>query len=225
MSWVALVVAKAPVPGRVKTRLSPPLNRDQAADLAAAALLDTIALAERAVGGDPDRVVIALAGDLADGARPDALAHALRRWRVVPQQGADLGERLAEAHQQVARLRPGQASVQIGMDTPQVSPSDLRRAAMRLSRFDAVVGAADDGGWWLLALRDPTTATVLRGVPMSRPTTARDTRRALGRHGSSLAAGPLARDIDTWSDALAVARLAPGTLTGAVVGALVQEHA
>ena len=223
MSWVALVVAKAPVPGQVKTRLSPPLTCDQAADLAAAALLDTIALTEDAVGGDPDRVVIALAGDLAASARPEALTHALRGWRVVEQRGRNLGERLANAHHQVARLCPGRASVQVGMDTPQVSAGDLRRAASQLRQFDAVLGAASDGGWWLLALRDPATASVLDGVPMSRPSTARDTRRALLRHGCSVGQASVVRDIDSWPDALDAARLAPGTLSGAVVDALGRE--
>lgn len=80
-----LVMAKAPVPGRAKTRLAVHTGDDVAADLAAAALLDTVAAVEATPGA---RGHLALAGDLADGARGAELAHAVRGWTITPSAAA-----------------------------------------------------------------------------------------------------------------------------------------
>ena len=217
MSWSVLVVAKAPVPGRVKTRLCPPLTADQAADLASAALLDTLALAERAVGGDHDRVILALEGELSQATRSAELVAAVSEWHVVAQRGRRFSDRLVHAHAEALRLRPGRSTVQIGMDTPHASAHALQQAGAGLASFDAVLGAAEDGGWWLLALRDPRAAGVLADVPMSRATTAAATARALGALGCSLGAAAPTHDIDEWPDALASASLEPHTRTAASV--------
>jgi hypothetical protein len=95
------------------------------------------------------------------------------------------------------------------MDTPQVDAARLRSVAERLATHEAVLGPAVDGGWWSLALRDPTRARVLRSVPMSLPTTGRDTREALESARLTVAEGPVLRDVDTASDADLVADEAP----------------
>ena len=77
-------MAKAPVAGRAKTRLAAHIGDDVAADLAAAALLDTVAAVEATPGA---RGHLALAGDLADGARGADLADAVRGWTITPQRG------------------------------------------------------------------------------------------------------------------------------------------
>jgi len=191
-----LVMAKAPVPGRVKTRLCPPCSPRQAARLAAAALTDTLtaALACRAA----ERVVLALDGDLT--AWPAGVT-------VIAQRGATFAERLANAWADA-----GGPGIQIGMDTPQVTPALLDRAAADLLApgTDAVFGRALDGGWWAIGMRRPTPA-VFEGVPMSRSDTGRRQRgrlRSLGWHVTELA--PL-QDVDTFADARAVAAAAPGT--------------
>ncbi|TWH68719.1 hypothetical protein JD77_03717 [Micromonospora olivasterospora] len=149
---VLLVLAKAPVPGRVKTRLCPPVRPAEAAEVAAAALLDTLDAARAA----PDVVpVLALAGRLAGAVRGAELRAALAGWRVLPQRGAGLAERLAHAHADAAAAFPGRPVLQIGMDTPQVGPAELAAASARLATVDAVLGPAADGGWWALGLRDP----------------------------------------------------------------------
>jgi glycosyltransferase A (GT-A) superfamily protein (DUF2064 family) len=93
-------------------------------------------------------------------------------------------------------------------------------AAGQLGGADAVLGAAVDGGWWSLGLRDPRHATVLRAVPMSTPDTGRLTRAALEQHGLRVRALPVLRDVDEWPDALAVAAALPGSRFGREVGAL-----
>ncbi|MEV0005484.1 DUF2064 domain-containing protein [Micromonospora sp. NPDC050980] len=205
---VLLVVAKAPVPGAVKTRLCPPATPAQAARIAAAALRDTLDAVAATEGVLP---VLALAGRFADAEDGADLTAAVAGWPVLPQRGDGLADRLAHAHADVADAYPGRPVVQIGMDTPQVTPGRLAAAVRRLSApgTDAVLGPAADGGWWGLGLRDPRRAAALRGVPMSTADTCRLTHAALVGAGLRVGALPTLRDVDDWVDARAVARCAP----------------
>jgi glycosyltransferase A (GT-A) superfamily protein (DUF2064 family) len=205
---ILLVVAKAPVAGTVKTRLCPPAEPAQAARIAAAALRDTL----DAVAATPNVVpVLALAGRLADAADGADLAARVARWAVLPQRGDDLADRLAHAHADVAAAYPGRPVLQIGMDTPQLTAARLAAAVRRLGETatDAVLGPAEDGGWWALGLRDPRQATALRGVPMSSPRTGLRTLMALAGRGLRIGMLPVLRDVDDWTDALAVSSLVP----------------
>jgi hypothetical protein len=199
-----LVVAKAPEAGRVKTRLGADIGMKEAARVAAAALLDTLAAAAAAVG--PGHCHLALDGDLDRAVGARELRKALSGWTTHPQRGADLGARLADAHARV----PGPV-VQVGMDTPHLTAELLLEAAARLVDHDAVLGPAEDGGWWVLGLREPVRAAALHGVRMSTSTTGADTRAALVAVGLDVATTATLRDVDEAADADAVARLAPGT--------------
>ncbi|MGJ9414471.1 DUF2064 domain-containing protein [Aeromicrobium sp. CF4.19] len=190
-----LVVAKAPVPGLAKTRLAATVGDDTAADFAAAALLDTLEAA-RATGW---RVVVSMTGDLDAAARPGQLREALESSVVVHQHGNTFGERLVRAHADAAE---GHGVVQVGMDTPQVTAQQLREAGELLLDHRAVLGHAEDGGWWLLALREPGDAAPLAHVEMSTERTGADTEAVLPR---PLAQVCPARDIDEWQDAFMVA--------------------
>jgi rSAM/selenodomain-associated transferase 1 len=197
LSQVALVViAKSPEPGRSKTRLCPPFTPEQAAMLAEAALRDTLA----AVAAAPARRrVLALDGEpgpwLPSG------------FEVVGQRGNGLGERLGHALEEA-----GGPGLVVGMDTPQLSPALLARAAraLRRPRTDAVLGPALDGGYWTIGLRDPDPA-VFDGVPMSSDRTCEAQRRRLAELGLRIATLPRMRDVDTIDDAHAVARACPGS--------------
>jgi rSAM/selenodomain-associated transferase 1 len=189
-----IVIAKAPVPGRVKTRLTPPLSPTQAAALARAALEDTLATvaAARLAG----RRVVALDGD-PDGWLPDG-------FELVAQRGDGLAQRLARAFDDV-----GGPALLIGMDTPQITPELLDAGLARLSDgADAVFGAAADGGYWAIGLARPDPRVFDR-VPMSESHTGAvqlERLRALGLETHHL---PLLRDVDTFEDARAVAGAAP----------------
>jgi len=189
-----LVVAKAPVPGRVKTRLCPPCRPRQAALVAAAALADTLAAGSAAPFDE--RIL------LLDGDHP-----APAGWRTVPQRGAGLAARLVNGYTDSAAA--GTATLLIGMDTPQVTPDLLADASRRLASpdVDAVLGLAEDGGWWALGLRDAAHADALRHVTMSTPDTGMHTLAALRRRGLRPAPLPLLRDVDTAADAREVAAL------------------
>jgi uncharacterized protein len=205
---VALVVAKAPVPGEAKTRLGKVVGPERAAELAAASLLDTLQACVEAVG--VARCHLALAGDLATGARAEELTEATRGWTIHPQRGDGFAERLVRAHTDAAVV--GAPVVQIGMDTPQVEPGQLREAMTLLTTpDDAVLGPADDGGWWLLGVGGPHLLAHLAEVPMSTGQTCARTRVALARAGATTRDVGALRDIDEIADADAVAALAPST--------------
>jgi rSAM/selenodomain-associated transferase 1 len=191
-----IVLAKTPVPGRVKTRLCPPCTPRQAAGVAAAALADTLDTVAATHASARALVV--------DGDHP-----APAGWARVAQRGGPLGERITHAYADT--LLPGVASLLIGMDTPQVSPALLEMAAHQLSasETDAVLGTAEDGGWWALGLRDPHHAQALRDVPTSTPATGGLTLAALRSRGLRVTHLPVLRDVDTAADAHAVAALCP----------------
>ncbi len=192
-----LVVAKAPVPGLAKTRLAATLGDYRAADIAAAALLDTL----DAVADTPAAArVVALTGDLDAACRAASIRERLSAFAVIEQRGATFAERLANAHADAAATSGCDAVLQIGMDTPQADAALLTRCADLLVDAHAVLGHAHDGGWWLLGVAHPDTAQCLLEVPMSQPDTGALTYAALGRTGASvLLAEPLA-DVDTLSD-------------------------
>ena len=209
----ALVLAKAPVAGRVKTRLCPPYTAAQAAALAAAALADTL----RAVAGSTaaHRVLVL------DG-RPDLVAAA--GFEVMAQRGDGLDERIAAAF----ASHPAEPLPQllVGMDTPQLTADLLDNAMTALldSSTDAVIGPAEDGGYWAVGLRCPN-ADAFVGVPMSRSWTYLAQRARFDRLGLRVATLPSLRDVDDVSDARCVADLAPSTAFAAALRQLDNEMA
>jgi len=189
-----LVIAKAPLPGRSKTRLCPPCTPEQASALAEAALVDTLAAVAATPCGGRTLVLEGPRGDwLPDG------------FDVVPQRGRGLGERLAAAFSH--RDEP---TLLIGMDTPQVSPDLLGEALEQLERpgADAVLGLAEDGGYWAIGLRAPQPAA-FDGVPMSSPRTGACQRERLCRLGLTVRDLPTLRDVDDIDDARSVAAERP----------------
>ncbi|MFJ7903713.1 DUF2064 domain-containing protein [Streptomyces sp. NPDC096198] len=191
-----LVIAKEPVPGRVKTRLTPPYTPREAAALAEAALADTLHTVLRVPAR---RRVLVL-----DGAPGAWLPPG---FDVVPQAPGGLDERIAAA---LTRHADGSALL-IGMDTPQLTPDLL--ATVGHDGHDAWFGPAADGGFWALGLADPARAGALvRGVPMSTDRTGAIQRDRLTAAGLSVADLPVLRDVDTAADAAeAAARCAPGS--------------
>jgi rSAM/selenodomain-associated transferase 1 len=187
------VIAKSPAPGKVKTRLCPPCTPQQAAALAEASLRDTLA-AMAAVAG-PRRAIVL------DGP-PGAW---MTDEHVLAQRGDGLDERLAAALHDL-----GGPALIVGMDTPQVTPGQLRRALRVLEHEGAVLGPASDGGYWCIGLRAPDPR-LLHGVPMSVAHTLDAQRRRLRAHGVAFSEVDELLDVDTMDDARAVAADAPDT--------------
>jgi glycosyltransferase A (GT-A) superfamily protein (DUF2064 family) len=195
------------VPGQVKTRLAATVGDDRAADLAAAALLDTLDLVEEAfpVGTR----AIALTGDLAVAARGAEITERLAGWTVLAQRGATFAERIAHAHEDLHVLT-GAPVVQIGMDTPHLPVDLLRTAAAALGGHQGVLGLAEDGGWWVLALADPRHARLLRHVATSVLDTGAASMTALSGR-VAMTSAPTTYDIDDAADADRAAADAPGS--------------
>ncbi|MFJ4626938.1 DUF2064 domain-containing protein [Streptomyces sp. NPDC088847] len=196
-----LVIAKEPLPGRVKTRLTPPFTPEEAAALAEASLVDTLHVV---LATPARRRVLVLAGAPGPWLPPG--------FDVVPQCDGGLDERLAAAFAGC----DGPALL-IGMDTPQVTPELL---TVDFADCDAYFGPAEDGGFWALGLADPDPA-LLRGVPMSTPTTGAAQRARLTAAGLRVHDLPSLRDVDTANDAELVAAEAP---TGWFAGELARLH-
>jgi glycosyltransferase A (GT-A) superfamily protein (DUF2064 family) len=195
-----LVVAKAPVPGRAKTRLAATVGDQAAAEIAAAALLDTLdAVADTPVAAR----VVALTGELDAAAGAAEIRRRLASFVVIGQRGNDFGDRLANAHTDAAAV-DGHPVLQIGMDTPQVTAELLADCGRRLVESPAVLGFAQDGGWWALGVDAPAFAQCLRVVPMSQPDTGALTLKALRGNGIDVVLlGELA-DFDVADDVAAV---------------------
>lgn len=188
------MIAKAPIPGRVKTRLCPPCTPTEAAGLAEAALSDTLA-AMRATPADRRIVVL-------DG-QPDAwLGHG---FEVIAQRGDGLAERLAGAFEDI-----GEPALVVGMDTPQVQPAALAEGLSALARTPAVLGAAHDGGYWSIGLRTPDRR-VFEGIPMSSTSTGAAQRQRLADLGLDVTSITALADVDDIETARAVAASAPET--------------
>jgi uncharacterized protein len=199
-----LVIAKSPAPGLVKTRLTPPCTPEQAAELAGAALDDTLA----AASGSRRAARRVLVLDGAPGAwLPPGFA-------VVPQRGNGLAARLAAAFQDA-----GGPAFLVGMDTPQVTPELLDAGLGALEEGDACFGAALDGGYWGIGLRraDPEA---FRGVPMGAVSTGTAQLVRLAELGLRTTALPPLRDFDTIDDARAVAAEAPHSRFAAALAAM-----
>lgn len=210
-----LVVAKAPVPGLAKTRIAATIGDEAAAHVAAAALLDTLTTAS-AVGWP---VVVAMTGDLSQAVRADDIRAALEPLRVIAQRGEGLGQRLANAHTDAAGAG---GVIQVGMDTPQLLVADYLDAGRTVELGSIVIGPAVDGGWWLLGLPDPTQAHVLAGVGMSQDDTGARTEEALGGDVIRLRT---VNDMDTWDDAVAIARDIPISQLADAVSAYTKDIA
>lgn len=199
-----VLIAKEPVPGRVKTRLHPPLSLQQAALIAAAAIDDTLS----ALAAVPaSRRVL-----LFDGVTPPAAAAG---YELVPQTAGPLDERLAAIFDAL-----DEPMVLVGMDTPQLTAHDLAPAfEPDFGAMDAWFGPATDGGFWALGMRSPR-GELIRGVAMSQDDTGAQQRARLEADGLRVGTLPTLTDVDTIGSAREVAAAAPLSRFGRLLGSL-----
>jgi hypothetical protein len=166
MKNALLVIAKRPMPGQTKTRLTPPLSPAQAAELYEHFLKDTLDLARQVTN------VTRLIAYAPIGAE-DYFAQLAPDYALVPQIGNDLGERLDNALTQC--LNNGFAhAVIMDSDSPTLPARFIADAFDALNDADVVLGPCDDGGYYLIGLKHPQPR-LLRQVKMSTPNVLRDT--------------------------------------------------
>lgn len=194
-----LVFAKAPRPGAAKTRLAPLLGEGGAAVLAARLVRRTLETACAAQAGE---VTLCCAPDTDH----EFFALCARRHgvRLEAQGDGDLGERMHRAF--VRALASSDAALLVGTDVPHMTGDDLRVAITHLRNgADAVLGPAEDGGYWLVGLRRPD-ARVFSGIAWSTASVAAQTRERMLAAGWRLAEVPRRADVDRPEDVHVLAR-------------------
>lgn len=191
---VAVVFAKYPEPGRVKTRLIGAFTAEQAAQVHRRCLRLTLDCLHE-VG----RVEIVLAGspdgeDFAEFLPPGA--------RLLPQGAGDLGGRLALVVEQTFGAGARRVLL-VGSDCPEMCPEDVTTALDLLDRVDVVVGPAVDGGYYLLGLRGPETG-LFASIDWSSSRVLAQTRARAAGMGLSLVLIDERRDVDEVGDMMAL---------------------
>lgn len=192
MENALIVVAKEPVPGRTKTRLCPPFTGELAAEFYRCLLLDTLALVERLEIADPT-VAYAPAS-----ARPFFEAVTPDSFRLVPQQGADLGERLAHALGQHFELGYERVVI-MNSDGPTIPQVYLEEAFSGLDTADVTLGIGHDGGYYLIGMKRPHPE-LFQGIAWSTQQVIPQTLSICRRLGLSVHQLPEWYDVDVAGD-------------------------
>jgi rSAM/selenodomain-associated transferase 1 len=183
-----VVMAKAPLPGRAKTRLISALGAEGAARLQAE-LLRTIVSRFLRARLCPVQVWCEPGPD-----HPEFAFLASQGARLETQIGADLGDRMANAARKA--LETASYAVIVGTDVPELDPAYVETAlrALRAGRH-AVLGPVEDGGYCLLGLHRVEDA-LFRGMAWSTAGVAAETRRRLRALGWSWDELPVLWDVD-----------------------------
>jgi len=187
------VMARAPVPGRCKTRLARSHGEESAALLYEAMLLDTLDALSR-VGAE--RTVVLAAPEHDGVAMLSRLASP--PWEVHAQQGHELGERLAHAFRTLSAR--SDAVLLCDSDSPTIPLAPLAVAVANFSGpRRALLGPCEDGGYYLIGLTEPEIG-VLRDIPWSTPAVVPRTRERCEELGLELTELPIWYDVDGPSD-------------------------
>ncbi|WP_448571842.1 TIGR04282 family arsenosugar biosynthesis glycosyltransferase [Trichothermofontia sp.] len=195
MRQTLMIFMRYPQPGRTKTRLIPVLGPEGAAQLYRGLVAQT--LAQVAILQREGTIAVELwftGGTLAAMQAwlgPDLYAY---RSQVV----GDLGERMAAAF--TATFQSGsERAVLIGTDCPDLTAAHLRAALAALAAHDLVLGPAQDGGYYLIGLRQPVPALFTQ-IPWGTATVAARTLAIAARAGLSVHCLPVLADIDRPED-------------------------
>lgn len=186
-----LVVAKRPSPGQTKTRLTPPLTPNAAAQLYEAFLQDTLALI-RCVPNVKPIIAYLPEGD------EDYFKSLAPDFDLLPQRGADLGARLDNALMHCLSNGFTRAVI-MDSDSPTLPMEYLIEAFTQLDHADGVLGPCDDGGYYLIGLKRPAPR-LLRDVQMSTPNVLRDTLALAAEENLKFSQLPMWYDVDTVSE-------------------------
>jgi uncharacterized protein len=188
------IMAKAPQPGQVKTRLCPPLSHCEAAQLYQCFLRDKIAQVNALPGASP---VVSYSPD---ESRPWFKDLAPPHFILIPQRGDDLGARLFFTFDQLLRQGYTQVVV-IDSDTPTLPTVYLEQALRLIAAHenDVVLGPTEDGGYYLIGLRQ-SHRELFERMPWSTSQVLPETRRRSEQSGLTLACTEHWYDVDTPED-------------------------
>ena len=168
-----MIFAKAPTPGRVKTRLIPVLGENGAAELQRELIEATLRTAADAGLGAPELWC-------AHGPDDPFFVDCAEKHNIGlhTQRGGDLGLRMADALE--SALAAGSPGLLIGCDCPALNPGYLREAAAALAEGnEAVFGPTEDGGYMLIGVARSHAAALFEDIPWGTATVMQATRRRL----------------------------------------------
>lgn len=182
------IFVKVPEPGRVKTRLTPPLTGEEACRLYTAFITDLFGRLSR---------IKKLSGTVFyHGDDPDNLTNFIpTRYATLPQRGQTLGDRLAAAFDDLL-AGGGETAVIIGSDSPDLPVQYIKRAFLKLKHKDVVLGPAADGGYYLVGLKKPAPA-IFEDIEWGGPLVLSRTVERVESQGLTLSLLPLWYDVDT----------------------------
>jgi uncharacterized protein len=188
------IMAKAPEPGRVKTRLCPPLSHSEAAQLYQCFLVDKIAQVNGLQEAAP------VVSYTPDESKPVFKDLTPPHFALIPQRGDDLGARLLFTFDQLFRQGYTQVIV-IDSDTPTLPTAYLEEALKLIAAHenDVVLGPTEDGGYYLIGLRQPHRELFER-MPWSTSQVFPETRRRSQQSGLTVTCTESWYDVDTAED-------------------------
>ncbi len=186
------VMAKDPRAGQVKTRLCPPLSPEVAAGLYRCFLLDVLDLAAGLPGVDP---VVAFSPA---EAHEEFSRLASGRFRLIPQEGEDLGARLENAFRVLFQQGYDRVAA-LSTDSPDLPAEYLHEAFARLEATRVVLGPCPDGGYYLIG-QSTLIPELFRNMPWSTDRVVPETEARIKRMGLTLSYLPRWHDVDTAAD-------------------------
>ncbi|MBI4042616.1 MAG: TIGR04282 family arsenosugar biosynthesis glycosyltransferase [Deltaproteobacteria bacterium] len=213
------VMMKAPLLGEVKTRLSPPLTPKQALSVYVASAKTTLSTLRKMTDHDvhlfiypPEEIGLAIPLIPKSSPRLQCDSRISSSFQIHPQTGAAFTERLT--HSIALLFNQGYEKIlQIGTDSPQLSPVILQKATLALDGVDIIIGPALDGGFYLLGMKKPHLA-LYEGLPLSTPHTCNALMRKIESLNLSFSLLQGLRDIDTFEDLRSILRFDPLLLRG-----------
>ncbi|MDQ6618297.1 MAG: TIGR04282 family arsenosugar biosynthesis glycosyltransferase [Pseudomonadota bacterium] len=190
-----VMVARLPVAGQVKSRIAATLGEADALALYRCALADSVLLMRESVGA---HLAISYTPDHAEARRE--FSRIAPGFTLLAQRGPAFGERLFNTFVDL-RAQALTPIVLIGSDSPSLPPHCLATALDAIARpdVDVVLGPAHDGGYYLLALKEPQQA-LFDGISWGTSAVAQETRDTAARCGLRLVEAPAWYDLDTESD-------------------------
>lgn len=198
MMKALILMSRIPIPGKTKTRLMNVLSGEECARLHKCFLKDLFSLFD----------VIKEDVHLFLSYTPDGTLHLLKDMmpdyiEAFPQEGEDLGERMANAIDFV--LSKGyEKVVLIGSDIPAIGPSDIYEAFSLLDNHDICLGPTHDGGYYLIGMKRMYRDIFTRDLKWGKKSVFESTMFIANDLGLSVGLAPKHMDIDTAEDVSAL---------------------
>ncbi len=189
-----VIVAKAPIPGRVKTRLCPPLSFMEAAKLYSCFLQDTVQKVAAISGAQK---YLAVDGLNEEGAKEVLAEITPANYRLIDQGYGGLGERLSYLMELL--FKDADRLIFIGADSPHLPRSYIEDALKLLDDYDIVIGPCEDGGYYLLGLGGPH-ANLFRNIEWSTNRVFSQTMERARSKALNVKVMPIWYDIDAGDD-------------------------